>query len=41
MQKDMFFQVEAIPVLGSGKRDLKGIKTKAQEFAAKVGGDTA
>ncbi len=29
---DSFFQVESIPVLGTGKLDLKGLKDKAQEL---------
>jgi len=29
-KKNMFFRVDAIPVLGSGKRDLKGIKEAAK-----------
>jgi len=34
-KKDSFYQVENIPLLGSGKLDLKQIKKKAQELAGK------
>ncbi|MBF0486104.1 MAG: AMP-binding protein [Candidatus Omnitrophica bacterium] len=33
--RDMFFKVEAIPVLGSGKLDLTGIKRLAESLAEK------
>jgi len=36
-KKNNFYRVEEIPVLGTGKLDLKGIKTKAQELLEKEG----
>ncbi|MFN0195145.1 MAG: acyl-[ACP]--phospholipid O-acyltransferase [Planctomycetaceae bacterium] len=35
---DSFFEVEQIPILGTGKLDLKGIQTTAKEMAAKMNG---
>ena len=32
-RRDQFFKVEAIPILGTGKLDLRAVKAKAQEFA--------
>ena len=42
-KKDSFFRVEAIPVLGTGKTDLKRVKALAQELAAaaNIGGPNA
>ena len=31
---DSFFRVDALPILGTGKIDLKGIKDKAVEVTA-------
>ena len=30
---DSYFQIDALPMLGSGKLDLKGLKDKAAHFA--------
>ncbi len=38
-KKNSFFRVEAIPVLGTGKVDLKRVKAMAQEFAQSIPGD--
>lgn len=34
-KKDQFFQVDALPYLGSGKLDLRALKTRAAELAGK------
>jgi acyl-[acyl-carrier-protein]-phospholipid O-acyltransferase/long-chain-fatty-acid--[acyl-carrier-protein] ligase len=31
---NQFFQVEALPVLGTGKIDLRGVKAKAEQLSA-------
>ena len=31
---ESFMQVDEIPILGTGKLDLKGLKTKAEELTA-------
>jgi len=31
-----FFRVDALPILGTGKIDLKGIKDKASELACEI-----
>ena len=38
-KKENFFKVEAIPLLGTGKIDLKKIKSMAQELVLSVKGD--
>jgi acyl-[acyl-carrier-protein]-phospholipid O-acyltransferase/long-chain-fatty-acid--[acyl-carrier-protein] ligase len=37
---DSFFEVEKIPLLGSGKLDLKSLREKALEFVANEKGAT-
>jgi acyl-[acyl-carrier-protein]-phospholipid O-acyltransferase/long-chain-fatty-acid--[acyl-carrier-protein] ligase len=32
---DSFFEIEAVPILGTGKLDLRGVKSLAQEMAAR------
>jgi acyl-[acyl-carrier-protein]-phospholipid O-acyltransferase/long-chain-fatty-acid--[acyl-carrier-protein] ligase len=32
-RKDQFFHVDALPYLGTGKLDLRGVKGKAAELA--------
>ncbi len=39
-KKDSFCRVEAIPVLGTGKTDLKGVKALAQKMAEARPGET-
>lgn len=36
-KKEAFFRVESIPVLGTGKTDLKQVKVKAEELAGRAG----
>ena len=38
-KKENFFRVETMPVLGTGKTDLKRIKSMAQELAQSIKGD--
>ena len=38
-KKESFFRVETMPVLGTGKADLKRIKSMAQELAQSIKGD--
>ena len=33
-RKDQFFRVEALPILGTGKLDLRALKTQAGSMAA-------
>ena len=35
-KKENIFRVDAVPLLGTGKVDLKGVKAKAEELSAKA-----
>ena len=37
-RKDQFFRVDALPYLGTGKLDLRALKTRANEVAMPVAG---
>ncbi len=39
-RKDQFFHVDALPYLGTGKLDLRGVKSKAAELAAGATADS-